>query len=341
MRSRLGTILLIALLGSTLQAGAAEGGDFTIAPVRPQPKDPRDQSYFVYQADPDQVINDQFLVKNLTDAPLILALYGVDAAVSTDGGFAPLQRGATNEVGGWISIPVDSVTLDPQEVRVIDVMFHVPANATGGDHVGAVMAEENKGGQPAAGGQGLNVLLRVGIRVYVTVSGVPGTRSFSAGPPKYSESVGQGFIGVPLDNTGNLIVEPTAKVTLEGTCPFEKQFPVVGTLLPGAHLDSSLPLGGRPCPGDYNATITFNDLAGNITQIARGPISVVDVGPATSIPSPTPVGPLAAEKASSVPWWLAVLAGLIVLGVLGFFLFFILRRRNEDEEERRRRAKVA
>ena len=65
MSIRVGSfLLLIALLGSTLQAGAAEGGDFTIAPVRPQPKDPRDQSYFVYQADPDQVINDQFLVKS-------------------------------------------------------------------------------------------------------------------------------------------------------------------------------------------------------------------------------------------------------------------------------------
>ena len=68
MRSRLSTILLIALLGTAPYAGAAEGGDFTIAPVRPQTKDPRDQSYFVYTADPGQVIEDQFQVTNPPNA---------------------------------------------------------------------------------------------------------------------------------------------------------------------------------------------------------------------------------------------------------------------------------
>src|SRR5207245_658664 len=106
-------------------------------------------------ADPGQVIEDQFQVTNRTDGPLTLGTYGVDVVVTNDGAVAPLQKGAANDVGGWISLPVESVTLEPQETRAIGVTFHVPANANGGDHVGAVMAEEDKREQPGAGGQGV------------------------------------------------------------------------------------------------------------------------------------------------------------------------------------------
>jgi WxL Interacting Protein, peptidoglycan binding domain len=279
MRTRwqlVGLSALVALVfvlggGTTSAQEPAPAGETTAEPPAPPdtpafavqpsgPDGPSGRDYFTYRLEPGEVFGDTVAVSNLGDAPVRFALYATDATTAEGAAFALLrEEDEPIDVGTWIRLAAEEYEV-PAGTR-IDVPFSltVPADASPGDHVGAIVAQPLIGSAAANEDPvNLDIRLRIGARVYVRVDGParPDLRierlvfdhDQSLGPTS-----GNANVEYVIRNTGNLVLLPTARLRITG--PFgitvstldERQLP---ELLPGAEITiaetaEDLPLFGR------------------------------------------------------------------------------------------------
>ena len=124
-----------------------------------------------YQLAPGAVQEDCVFLSNYSNVPLTFTVYGTDAFNNRTGDFAVLEGDdPPTDVGSWIKLGTEAVTLQPSTGIEMPLTIQVPANASPGDHVGAVLASSRTSADDATGKQ---VLLdrRTGTRVYFRVAG--------------------------------------------------------------------------------------------------------------------------------------------------------------------------
>jgi hypothetical protein len=241
---------------------------------------PDGRTYFNYDTSAGGQASDHLAVLNLTCHPEILRVYTVDVVPGSNGSFLYQPRSAKRiGAGAWVAVGTPHasgvVRVGKRSTTVLPVHLHVPANASPGDHVGAIIVSLTslvKGKGPTS--QRVHFEQRVANRVIVRVAGkVNPQLSIENLHAKYEgtlnpTSSGKAKVTYTVRNTGNAILGATQQVSVHGlfgSTAHAKPLPVIQPLLPGGAITVTATV-----PGVYpelletaHVTINPESLAGD------------------------------------------------------------------------------
>ena len=135
----LATLSIAALIPG--MASAASYGGVGGKPAYPVANNPRTKSIFIFELKPGQSASSGVQVFNNTNTTQTINLYGVDSVVSSGGAFACAQNNdPKKEVGAWIHLDQNSVTLSPNSNKIVPFTVTVPNNksVSVGEHDGCI-----------------------------------------------------------------------------------------------------------------------------------------------------------------------------------------------------------
>ncbi|MFF7158872.1 WxL protein peptidoglycan domain-containing protein [Streptomyces sp. NPDC008139] len=275
---------LAALLGPAAgPAGAADNGRWSVFPAPAAgAADPsatgQERQFFTLQADPGATVKDKVSVSNLSTAPMTFRLYGADAYnTPRDGGFAVRGPDETNrDVGTWIRLAKTTLTVPPRTRADIPFTLTVPANASPGDHPGAIVALDTRTDE-GSGKVAVGVRRAVGARVYLRVGGpslaalsvehltvshgdplLPGTGSTAA------------TIHYTLVNRGNVTLSPRLAVKATGlfgrTLLNRPARDLPLELLPGQQVSLTEKWAGAPAFDRVSVRLTVSTATGGVDE---------------------------------------------------------------------------
>lgn len=266
---------------------------------------------YSYELEPGARVEDDFVVLNHGQKPLTLAVYAADAVVTQNGPLNLANRDVPSvDVGSWVDVGTDEVTIAPGESVEIPFTITVPSNASPGDHTGGIVSSLT-GADPAA----ITVERRLGSRIHVRVVGElqPGLRidGLVASHSGSTDAVPRGDLAVSftVTNTGNSRLTGAAKLRLSG--PFGTSARVVTLddvpeLLPGS---------------SYDVSTTVPDVPATVRMTATAVVTPMVLGPDDS--RGTAIAPVEASTTFWAMPWIPV--GILVL-VLAWLAPRIVRR---------------
>jgi Bacterial protein of unknown function (DUF916)/Protein of unknown function C-terminal (DUF3324) len=274
-RSRLnGRRLLVSLSALTVAAAAAPsalaaGASFALRPVTFDPKVPATSSYFIFGGKRGKTITSEVRVTNAGDQQGVAYLYPVDATTGQTSGTVYLSRkNKRRDVGRWLRLGAQSVTLAPGESRVVSFRFTIPRNVRAGDHVGGIVAENArlKTGAKAQGNKG-----RGGFRISIRELTIVGVEvQLPGGKPKLSVTgvkaggqTGNQAVLLGLANTGGVLLKPRGRVSVRDSHgrTVKKRALSLDTLIPATKIDYPVYFPGKPLrPGKYKVRIDLSYL---------------------------------------------------------------------------------
>ncbi|QGV77033.1 DUF916 domain-containing protein [Streptomyces ficellus] len=255
-------ILLTAL--SPARAGAADNGEWS---VKPADSAITPRAAFQLPARPGTTLSDRAIVTNTTAEKLTFRLYVADAYnTERDGGLAVRGLKETQrDVGSWGKPEREVVTVPARSSVTVGFTLTVPRGASPGDHVGALVAVDERV-QPGAGSH-IGVQRGVGARIYLRVHGPakPGLSvedvRFTAQTPRIPWTGSSGSsVSYTLHNTGNVKLDPRVSLDIGGLFvggPDGRQLKnVPGELLPGQKVRLTESWSGAPFAGWGEVTVT-------------------------------------------------------------------------------------
>lgn len=159
---------LLALIAGGAPSSAADDGQLTWA-VAPADNDlGAARPNFGYEVEPGDEVHDAVVVTNMTAAPLTLAVYAADAFTTSSGQLDLLPAGEpSSDVGAWVELDEQEVTLDAGEAATVPFTVTVPEDATPGDHSGGIVTSFRS----TQGGSTVALDSRLGSRMHVRVAG--------------------------------------------------------------------------------------------------------------------------------------------------------------------------
>lgn len=201
--------------------------------LRPATKSGGDTSRSVleYEIPPRGRVVDYVAVSNLRDTPITVRLFTKDATTTTDTPYAVQESSeAPRDVGSWMSLKKDKLTLPPRSETVVPFQVGVPHNAAPGDHTGAIVVSL-LAKEPKPDGGTIVVDHRVGLRLLLRVPGdyepaltVTDVKASWHGPGSVLGRAAT-VVTYTVRNTGNLRVSATGGLELTRTLGL----PSVGT----------------------------------------------------------------------------------------------------------------
>jgi hypothetical protein len=314
-----GLLALGTVLGAggpaTANPGHGARPELSLSPVRPTGAQLRDRAYVVRTVRPGQTVDDVLLATNLTGRSLPVRLDAVDAQVTPEGQFAPGTQ--ATQTGRWIRVSMREITLPPHGSVRVPVHLRVPADAPDGDHLAAVTLEKHT---PTPVGGGVAVRLRVGVRVYLTVTGgAPVTPTFAIRGLQFTGTADAPRLSVTVAATGARLVEPLGTVRVaRGPLGQTVQLPVLGAVPARSTRTFEIPLRGPLDPGAYTADLRLRLADGKAT--ARAHVRFVLPGVAAAVH----------ERSFGPSWWVWFGSGASLLALL--LLLALLRRRRRRAE---------
>ena len=295
----------------------------------------------IAEVEPGTVVQREIIASNDTSEPQQLELYVGGAAINGSE-FTP-DDDPVHPVTQWSSMSPPQVALDPGERARSRIRIEVPEDAAGAEYYGVVWV------QPPASEGPIREVNRVGVRIYLTVSG--------AGDPT-SEAVtdfgvgalaaallpdGRQQVRASVENLGERAIDVVGELELlAGPGGLRAgPFPTDGvtTLAIGADGQATVTMEGGLPSGPWTArlllssgsiervtegTITFPDEAGTEEQT-----SDVDTIDATGLDDDEIAERLRQQRRTLLP----IAAFLILLALVLLFLLLWWQRRDEDDEE--------
>jgi len=319
--------------------------------VEPMPTSEGGRRAFTYEVDPGTQIQDSFLITNAGDTAAEFIIYATDAFNDPDtGNFSLLAHEATaTDLGAWITPADEKLTIGPGLQATVPFNLLIPSDATPGDHsagiVASVLTETEQDGS--------TVLLeqRVGVRMYLTVSGEPVTSvevqglTSSFTPSLNPFAPGEVTVSYDVRNTGNKRVDVTQALHIEGIFGIpvggDTPDPLIDLLPRGiVHVTARIDGVGALLYAQSTVTITPVEVG---TAVTGGDSTAGGTPTPNPTPTPTPTQPtstdvptpaateassgapeeseVAFEKASeqtttiAVSWTLLILIILIIAGI--------------------------
>ncbi len=217
-------LLIIALWmeASDLHFIHAAGGsaNFSLQPASFDPDNPLTQSYFIFNTRPLKFVSGRVRVTNDGTARGTVSIYPVDATTSPSGGLAYLETTQhLHDVGAWVALSKVSLALDPGQSKNIAFSLFVPRNATSGQHVGGIVAEntslQNTSSPVNKGTMKINLTMKKLYALPIVVN-IPGTireQLSTFGAVLDNASLYQRIL-IDLTNTGNTIIYPKGSATI-------------------------------------------------------------------------------------------------------------------------------
>lgn len=185
-------------------AFAIDHGGLGGRPAHPT-ADSRTQSWFIYKQDPGTSLNDEVLIVNNSSVKKVINLYPADSVSASGGGFALKQEGEKmQDIGSWTSLSQGEVTLGPNESKLVPFLIQIPTSTTPGEYTGAIIVQEKTA--PIKTQDGMTLALRMGVRIYLTVSGDI-KKSINLGSLEAKMDQNTVHITLPITNTGNASVD--------------------------------------------------------------------------------------------------------------------------------------
>ncbi len=233
--------LLLALLTlATAAPQSAHAVDDGVLGIRPS----NESDYFHLSLSPGAALDAVAIVSNHTDAPVTLLTYPVDAHSTPQGTFAMAARpDPRTGVGGWVQLTADSLSVPPNSELEVPFRIRVPANTPPGDYAGGLIIQSPpvQGATTAVDGGTafrLDVVQRQGVRIYLNVAGTA-VSSLEHGELTWQRQGTELSFTLPVRNTGNTIVHPTASLDVSGWPGPAAQlvFDAPESILPGSGLE--------------------------------------------------------------------------------------------------------
>ncbi|MFF7586000.1 DUF916 domain-containing protein [Kitasatospora purpeofusca] len=220
-RASVATLLLVVLTAILpAQARAADNGEWSVEPAD-SAITPR--TAFQLSARPGATFADRAVVSNSTGEPLTLRLHLADAYnTPRDGGLAVRGEDETQrDIGTWGRPEQDVVTVPAHTSVTVAFTLTVPGDAPPGDHVGALVAVDERV-RPGAGSF-IGVRRAVGARIHLRVEGeqrpalaVEGLRFTTRNPLVPGAGDSSTTVTFALHNTGNVTLDPRATLRVGG-----------------------------------------------------------------------------------------------------------------------------
>lgn len=203
-------ILVISLV--TASAVFAEGG-IGGRPANPDPDNPRTQSIFLYTLKGGQTKTDQIFLSNASNEEQTVKLYAVDGVVTNTGSYTCEQEAESrDDIGGWIKLSKNEVTLGANDTMNLDFTVTVPTDASVGEHNGCIAIQrKDDAGTPSGN---LRIHTRQAVRVAVIVPGNIYRNVEISAFSVTADNAGQNY-AVTLKNTGNVSADVDVKVRLK------------------------------------------------------------------------------------------------------------------------------
>lgn len=268
-------VLLLVLVAGAPAAGAqdASAGDanqpqivesWAVAPAgSADPSQPGNRPNLSYSAAAGSTITDAVVVYNYSNVPLTFRVYASDAFNTEDGSFDVLPGDQDPvDVGSWVALPQENLTIPAGQQATLPISITIPADATPGDHVGAIIASSRAEGT-GADGKVIALDRRTGTRLYLRVDGpVEPNLQVEDIRPSYDPSLnplgGKATVTYTVANRGNVRLGGTTYVTAAG--PFglmEARSPdqELPELLPGEEVTFTVELDGVPAGVLDTATV--------------------------------------------------------------------------------------
>lgn len=277
---------LVTLLGPAAgPAGAADNGRWSVFPApaagaADKSATGQERQFFTLQAEPGTTVKDKVSVSNLSGTPTTFRIYGADAYnTPRDGGFA--VRGpdeANHDVGTWIRLAKSSLTVPPRTRADIPFTLTVPANASPGDHPGAIVALDTQT-ERGSGKLAVGVQRAVGARVYLRVSG-PSLAALSVehmsvdhgSPLMPGAGSSAATIHYTLVNRGNVTLSPRLAVKATGlfgrTLLSRPARDLPLELLPGQQVTLTEKWPGAPAWDRVSVHLTVSTATGGVHESA-------------------------------------------------------------------------
>jgi hypothetical protein len=162
----LGSVFFFSLSTVSNALGGGWGGK----PAYPDPDNPRTESIYVLSLEPGTSHDDGVLVVNNSEETKSFYIYAQDSAPSSDGGFACQQLGEeSTDVGSWVTLEKDEVTLEPSGTEVVAFTVDVPEDVDIGEHNGCILIQDKAVNESES--SGLRLSLRTAIRMAITIPG--------------------------------------------------------------------------------------------------------------------------------------------------------------------------
>jgi hypothetical protein len=144
---------------------------WSLTPAGATPGQPSTRPSLSYTLDPGATVEDSITVWNYGDTQLTFRVYATDALNTSTGAFDLLPGDQSpQDVGSWVKIPQELVTVPARTSLTMPITVSVPTDATPGDHTAGVVAASKTPGRTT---EGQHVVLdrRTGTRLYVRVNG--------------------------------------------------------------------------------------------------------------------------------------------------------------------------
>ncbi|MBP7823313.1 DUF916 domain-containing protein [Candidatus Gracilibacteria bacterium] len=297
---------------------AIEYGGFGGRPAYPRADNPRTESIFVHTLEPGAVQKEGITVINNSSESKTVLIYAADSTPSTGGAFACKQFSEENtDVGSWIKLTKSEIVLSAGSTQLVPFTITIPANASVGEHNGCILIQEKK---PKKDGQpGVNLSIRTGLRVAITVPGDI-ERKLEIDGFDYKRQKGIIILSPRVGNIGNVSIDAGVSVVTRhffGLKYSEQggEYPVLRGETSDWNFDLQKPFFG----GLYRSKFT----------VSYDPSPEAQIGDNTD-------GELTILKGPSIwfimfPTLLGFITQLILLGLVGalIFLYIVARRREQ------------
>lgn len=209
----------LSLVGASLffvpNVSAVTSGSFGAAPSTYSDTDPRTRSWFIYTYSAGETRKDSVTLENKGSEPVTVKVYPADSTTTTDGAFAlESETDERNTIGAWVKVSQNEVTISPNEKKDIPFTISVPKNAQKGDYSGGIVFENTKPQNYQSKNMNLEVVSRLGVRVYLTVPG-PEQLSLAVRDFKYTVQDNNLNFSFVAENTGEVRVKPTGMIQVK------------------------------------------------------------------------------------------------------------------------------
>ncbi|MEZ4087389.1 MAG: DUF916 domain-containing protein [Candidatus Gracilibacteria bacterium] len=265
------SLLLVATFFMGNQTALA-GSQVTLTVKNPDPVQ-GNHSWFIYEQEAGQTIEDVATLKNFSDEPANVNLYAVDATSSETGSFILKFREEEQKgIGYWSDVETKSVTIEPQQSVDIPFKIILPEGVPPGQYLGGLIAETGSPQEVDAEehetcveqnlcGTNISVRTRIGTRIYLTVPGKTyedyNLTDFSA----VKSITGTTKFEFRIENNGNVAYEPIALINVyDGMGNLYEQIEKkLGTSSPGTVIHPVVKMKNRPLIGNFSAkaVVTF------------------------------------------------------------------------------------
>jgi hypothetical protein len=170
------------------------------------------RSWIVHTISPGETVNDSVIVSNADSAAITAVVQALDGVNTLDGAYSLIEDAKNNQgVGTWIKLEKNEITIPGNSSKEIKFSISVPANAPVGEQSGGIVAyakPDNAVGK-------INLTLRLGTRVYITV---PGEVHRDIKIDRFVPQIKGGKLVLVLSakNASNVNIKPTIEFKLSG-----------------------------------------------------------------------------------------------------------------------------